>query len=115
MKLQVQEQSLRVRVTEAELQELLSGSPLRLDLRFDGLNLFALEAATGHETSLRSGAVWRLRLSEAALRVYAGTLPRRDALVAGLTGSGGEPLRLEFEVDVRDSVKVRGPRKGGAG
>ena len=42
------------------------------------------------------------------------TLPRRDALVVGLTGSGGEPLRLEFEVDVRDSVKVRGPRKGGA-
>jgi hypothetical protein len=32
-----------------------------------------------------------------------------------LAGSGGEPLRLEFDVDVRDSVKVRGPRKGGTG
>jgi hypothetical protein len=54
-------------------------------------------------------------LSEAAIRAYAGTLPRRDAFVAVMTGSGGEPLRLEFEVDVRDSVKVRGPRTGGAG
>jgi hypothetical protein len=115
VKLQVQEQSLRVRVTEAELQDLLSGSALRLDLRFDGQGLLALEVATGPETSLQPGAVWRLRLSDTALRDYAETLPRRDALVAGLTGSGGESLRLEFDVDVRDSVKVRGARKGGAG
>jgi hypothetical protein len=114
MKLQVQQQSLRVRVTEAELQGLLSGSPLRLDLGFDGYDLLAVQVTTGPDTSFAAGAVWRLSLSEAALRVYAGTLPRRDALVAELTGSGGEPLRLEFEVDVRDSVKVRGPRRGGA-
>ncbi len=115
MKLHVQAQSLRVRVTEAELQDLLFGSPLRLDLGFDGHNLLAVEVATGPDSSFAAGAVWRLSLSEAALQVYAGTLPRRDALVAVLTGSGGEPLRLEFEVDVRDSVKVRGSRKGGAG
>jgi hypothetical protein len=115
VKLQVQAQSLRVRVTEAELQDLLSGSSLRLDLRFDGQDLLALEVATGAETSLQPGAVWRLRLSGTALRVYAEALPRRDALVVGLTGSGGESLRLEFEVDVRDSVKVRGPRKGKGG
>jgi hypothetical protein len=115
MKLQVQEHSLRVRVTEAELRDLLSGSTLRLDLGFDGHDLLAVEVATGPATSFAVGAVWRLSLSGAALRVYAGTLPRRDALVAVLTGSGDEPLRLEFEVDVRDSVKVRGARKGGAG
>ena len=115
MKLQVQEQSLRLRVTEAELRDLLSGLALRLDLRFDGLNLLALEVVTGPFASLQPGAVWRLRLSEAALRGYADTLPRRDALLVALTGSGGEPLRLEFDVDVRDSVKVRGPRKGGTG
>jgi len=114
MKLQVQAQSLRVRVTEAELRDLLSGSPLRLELGFDGNDLLAVEVATGPDTSFAAGAVWRLSLSEADLRGYAGTLPRRDALVAVLTGSGGEPLRLEFEVDVRDSVKIRGPRKGGA-
>ena len=115
MKLQVQDQSLRLRVTEAELRDLLSGSVLRLDLRFDGLNLLALEVVTGSVSSLQSGAAWRLRLSDAALRGYADTLPRRDALVVALTGSGGEPLRLAFDVDVRDSVKVRGPRKGGTG
>jgi hypothetical protein len=115
VKLQVHEQSLRVRVTEAELKDLLAGSPLRLDLPFNGQRLLTLELTTGPETSVQPGDVWRLRLSEAALRAYAGTLPRRDALAAALTGSGGEPLRLEFEVDVRDSVKVRGPRKGGAG
>jgi hypothetical protein len=114
MKLQVQQQSLRVRVTEAELRDLLAGSTLRLDLGFDGNDLLAVELATGRDTSFAADAVWRLSLSEADLRVYAGTLPRRDALVTELTGSGGKPLRLEFEVDVRDSVKVRGPRKGGA-
>ena len=115
MKLQVQRQALRVRVTEAELQDLLAGAPLRLDLRFSGQDMLSLELITGPETSVQPGDVWRLRLSRTELRDYAGTLPRRDALVAALTGSGGEPLRLEFEVDVRDSVKVRGPRKGGAG
>jgi hypothetical protein len=115
MKLQVQEQSLRVRVTEAELQHLLSGSPLRLEVIFDGTTLLSSQVAIGTDTSFAAGATWRLTLSEAALRAYAGTLPRRDAFVAVMTGSGGEPLRLEFEVDVRDSVKVRGPRRGGAG
>jgi hypothetical protein len=115
MKLQVQRQALRVRVTEAELKDLLAGSPLRLDLRFSGQRMLTLELTTGPETSVQPGDIWRVRLSETALQDYAGTLPRRDALVAALTGTGGEPLRLEFEVDVRDSVKVRGARKGGAG
>src|SRR5512137_610283 len=115
MKLQVQQQSLRVRVTEAELQQLLSGSPLRLEVVFDGNTLLSVEVAAGTDTSFAAGATWRLTLSEEALRTYAGTLPRRDAFVAAMNRSGGEPLRLEFEVDVRDSVKVRGPRKGGAG
>lgn len=115
MKLQVQQQSVRVRVGEAELQDLLSGKSLRLDVTFGGTRLFGLHVVCGPETSLEPGSVWRLRLSETALRVYAETLPRRDALNVGLAGSCGEPLRLEFEVDVRDSVKVRGPRKGGAG
>jgi hypothetical protein len=115
MKLQVRRQALRVRVTEAELKDLLAGSTLRLDLRFSGQRMLTLELTTGPETSVQPGEVWRLRLCETALRDYAGTLPRRDALVAELTGSEDEPLRLEFEVDVRDSVKVRGPRKGEAG
>jgi hypothetical protein len=115
MKLQVQRQALRVRVTEAELKDLLSGSPLRLDLRFDGQRMLTLELTTGLEASVQPGDIWRVRLAERALQDYAGTLPRRDALVTALTGTGGEPLRLEFEVDVRDSVRVRGPRKGEAG
>jgi hypothetical protein len=115
MQLKVQQQSLRVRVTEEELQDLLSGKSLRLDVTFGGSSLFGLHVVCGPETSFEPGSVWRLRLSATALRVYAESLPRRDALVAELTGSGGEPLRLEFDVDVRDSVKVRGPRKGGAG
>jgi hypothetical protein len=115
MKLQVQRQALRVRVTEAELKDLLAGSPLRLDLRFDGQRMLTLELTSGPETSVQPGDFWRVRLAETALQDYAGTLPRRDALVVALTGTGGEALRLEFEVDVRDSVKVRGPRKGEAG
>jgi hypothetical protein len=115
MKLHVQQQSLRVRVTEAELQDLLSGRSLRLDVTFGGTTLFGLLVVGGPETSFEPGSTWRLRLSEPALRVYAESLPRRDALVVELANPGGEPLRLEFEVDVRDSVKIRGPRKGGAG
>jgi hypothetical protein len=114
LKLQIQQQTLRLRVTEAELQDLLSGKSLRLDLAFGERSLFGLHVACGPETSFESGSDWRLRLSETALRTYGETLPSRDALVVGLTGSGGEPLRLEFEVDVRDSVRMRGPtRRGG--
>jgi hypothetical protein len=113
MKLQVQQQSLRVRVTEAELLELLSGKSLRLDVAFCGRSFVGLQVACGPETALEPGQDWRLRLSETALRIYGESLPSRDALVVELTGSGGEPLRLEFEVDVRDSVRVRGPTKRG--
>jgi hypothetical protein len=111
LKLQIQQQSLRLRVTEAELRDLLSGKSLRLDVAFHGTSLFGLHVACGSEKSFEPGPVWRLTLSETALRIYGETLPSRDALVVGLTGSGGEPLRLEFEVDVRDSVRMRGPTK----
>lgn len=111
MKLQVQQQSLRLRVTETELGDLLSGKALRLDVVFGGRPLFGLQVACGPETSFEPGPDWRLRLSETALRIYGETLPSRDALVVELTGSGGEPLSLEFEVDVRDSVRVRGPTR----
>jgi hypothetical protein len=113
MRLQVQQQSLRVRVTEAELQDLLSGKSLRLEVAFGERPLFGLHVACGLETSLEPGPVWRLRLCETALRAYRETLPRRDALEAELTGSCGDPLRLEFEVDVRDSVRIRAPTKRG--
>ena len=56
MKLQVQQQSLRVRVTETELLDLLSGKSLRLDVAFGGRSLFGLQVACGPETSFEPGS-----------------------------------------------------------
>ncbi len=111
MKLQIQTQSLRLRVDEAELAQLLAGQALGVDVRSAGQAVFQLRLALAESLSLQIGADWTLHLPEAELRAYVATLPRRDALAFDLASGEEEPLRLDFEVDVRDSLQVRGPRR----
>lgn len=108
MKLQLQPQSLRLRLDEAELAALLAGQPLGLDVGQGTTTLFTLRVGLGQAAGLHAdGPAWRLTLPEPELRAYIETLPRRDALALTLGGD----LRLDFEVDVRDSLQVRGPRR----
>lgn len=110
MKVQLQGQSLRLRIGEDELASLLAGE--RVDnvtgagvgavLR-QGLAMVQGDAPT----FAADGDGWRFGLPEAAVRDYVARLPCRDALEFTFEG-GDAPLALSFEVDVRDSVRRRG-------
>lgn len=119
MKLQLQPQRLRVRISEAELARLLGGETLRFGLAHAGSTLLEFAVRLGEvpasarvECSRAPGgdARWQLTLPEPVVRAYAGTLPRRDALVLEVgRDEGPDSLRaVSFEVDVRDSLVVRG-------
>jgi hypothetical protein len=112
MKLQLQSQHLRFRITEAELVRLLDGLPVG-----EGIRIGAIERQ------------WRMRLHDSAaaqlewtatdmelclprgpVLEYVKGLPRRDGLCFSVA-QGQHVLEVEFEVDVRDSVRTRMPRK----
>lgn len=111
MKVQLQGQSLRLRIGEDELARLLDGADV------DNLTSAAPGIALRQRLRMVPGEIpvfeadgegWRFGLPEAALRAYVSRLPCRDALEFTLP-AGAEPLALSFEVDVRDSVRRRGP------
>ena len=114
MKLQIHGQRLRLRLDEAELARLLAGETIAnttdrgagggfgpwLTLHADAVP--RLQSAPGG---------WRLWLPEAAVRDYVTRLPCREALCFALETDAGATLSLHFEVDVRDSLQVRGARR----
>jgi len=123
MKVQLQGPSLRLRIDEEELARLLAGEDVvnrtqaapgavacqRLRLLVGD----AATAATSDEGRAAArfdadGGAWTFSLPEAEVRDYVARLPCRDALEFALPG-GEVALRLAFEVDVRDSVRRRGP------
>lgn len=108
MKLQIQSNTLRLRIDERELSELLAGSTLELVLHANRKPLLELQVALAAELQFDSeSSHWRLQLSETELRAYIETLPRRDALSLALA----DDLSLDFEVDVRDSIRERGAKR----
>lgn len=108
MKLQIQSNTLRLRIDERELADLLAGKTLELALQWQGASLLELQVmlASALHFSAR-GAAWRMQLPDDALRAYAEALPRRDALSLRLA----DELTLDFEVDVRDSLRERGAKR----
>ena len=114
MKLQIQGQSLRFRLDEAELARLLAGETIA--------NVTDLGPGTGFCQWLglhpdptprlqTAHGEWRLWLPEPAVRDYVARLPCREALRFELARDGSAALSLRFEVDVRDSLQVRGARR----
>lgn len=112
MKLTVRPESLRVRVDEAELAHLLDGGRLHLTCHHGPRPLLALAVELGAHTALAAaGDGWHLCLERDQVTAYCAGLPRKDALALVLA----EGPALEFDVDVRDSARVRGRRaQGGA-
>ena len=109
MKLQLQDDFLRVRIDEAELALLLAGGTV--SLRVGAPSVFALDIELASGLQLDRDETWRLCLPAETVRAYGQTLPRRDALRFDLVRSEASVLAIDFEVDVRDSLQVRGPRR----
>ena len=110
MKIQLQGQSLRLRIGEDELAQLLGGEAVANETRAPGVVLgHFVRAVQGEAPTFAVGPDgWHIGLPDGALRGYVDRLPCRDALELAL-GQGDEALAVSFEVDVRDSVRHRGP------
>lgn len=112
MKLQIQGQSLRFRSDEAELTQLFESGCLENRLCLpDGSELRQTLTLAAQDTAsfAASASHWQVTLPRAVLAAYRERLPSREGvqfLLPSLT-EGQAPLRLIFEVDVRDSVRLR--------
>lgn len=110
MKLQLQAHSLRLRIDEAELALLLAGETLALHVPV-GTPPFLLTLKLGGALHVHSAPHWVVELPRAEITAYVQTLPNRAACVFALAATCDAPVTLEFEVDVRDSLQQRGPRR----
>lgn len=113
MKLQIDGQQLRFRVDEAEFARLIDGEVVELlTLLPDRVWLQQVQRCDGDVMRVAAqGDGLRLWLPLADLLAYRERLPCRDGLSAEQALPDGNTLALNFEVDVRDSVRTRGPRR----
>ena len=120
MKLQVQGQRLRLRIDEAELERLLAGETvvnrtmLGATTEFSQWLVLHAVSDVGEGISAMPTLVvrddgWHVALPWDAVEAYVSRLPCRHALTFDLDLGGPEMLGVDFEVDVRDSLKTRGP------
>lgn len=111
MKVQLQEQTMRLRLDEAELAQLLAGETVENLTRFGGNGGWgtALSLHGGEQAVLLDGGTdCRLVLPRASVEDLAARLPCRDGLAFALYLDDGTTLQLQCDVDVRDSVRQRG-------
>lgn len=110
MKLQIETQSLRVRINEDELAMLLTERPVTSITRFSREMTLScsLRAVPGAAARFSGQAdAWLIDLPLGDVRAHAERLPTREGLLFALESGEGEPLELLFDVDVRDSVRHR--------
>ncbi len=114
MKLQVQGQTVRLRLSEQDLQTLLSRGECAdrsaLGPLGDWSRVLQL-ADIEHAECEQRGGEWSLRIPRAAFAAFAAERPRRDGLQFELWPEDpARALRVSVEIDVRDSTRQRGPR-----
>jgi hypothetical protein len=108
MRVQIEGQTLRLRVDEAELARLLSGScaenrTLLPDGRVEIQRIRLTDALAWQ----REDATWNIDIPEADVRALSDRLPSRDGLRFDLRASAAQSLEVLFDVDVRDSARRR--------
>lgn len=113
MKVQIHGQSIRLRIDEAELTRLLAGELLENRTRLPSHLCWAqtLELILADEAVITGdAAILRFSLPRDAVLTLQARLPCRDGLSFEVA-TGGEPVQLQFDVDVRDSLRQRGPSR----
>lgn len=114
MKLHIHGQTLRWRIDEAELARLLAGETILNATALGQAGVFS-QALCLHAQAPPALEIspdrWVLRLPQDVVRDYVSRLPCRDALGFELALGEGAMLLLRLEVDVRDSLQVRGARR----
>lgn len=120
MKLQFQPQSVRLRIGEDELAELLAGRSLLLHQPLaTSTDLQArIQPVTGSVSNARRWSAQtsqnllalELRIEIDVLQNYAQRLPSKQGLSWQIPLSDSSALEIALEVDVRDSIGKRGYR-----
>ena len=111
MKIQIQDQQLRWRIDENELATLLEIGVVKSETHWSA-NAGLLQRISLHSNArpvlMMSSSEWELSLPRETLLAYVERLPCRDALVVEWQPDRAPELQVMFEVDVRDSKRVRG-------
>lgn len=115
MRVQLEAQSLRLRVDEAELARLLAGEAVENRTQLPDGQITIQRIHLGRDLAWqRDHGVWQIDLPEAQVRALSERLPSRDGLQFSLPASGAETLQVLFDVDVRDSARKRLHKSGEA-
>lgn len=108
MRVQLENQTLRLRIDETELAQMLAGGIAENRTRLpDGrheIQQIRLASQTGWQ---REDARWCIELPDAEVRALSARLPSRDGLHFDLPTPDGGTLQILFDVDVRDSARKR--------
>lgn len=110
MKIQLRGQSMRLRIDESELKCLLDGNELVNTTQFGSGSVYrqTLRLSRSEQPSLEAQRMdSKLSMPEAWVRDYVSRLPRREGLKFTLPAGDMDVLTVTFEVDVRDSMRVR--------
>lgn len=111
MKLQIESQQWRLRISEDELQQLREGAVLASTTALPRDAQFTFELALDSQLTASidtAGNGWTFTVPATQVNSYAQKLPSREGLHFDLPIERGPALQLVFEVDVRDSVRHRG-------
>jgi hypothetical protein len=108
MRVQLEGQTLRLRIDEDELARLLEGGSAdnRTSLPDGHIELQQVSLSPRIEWR-REGTVLHICLPESEVRALSERLPTRDGLQFALSTPSGETLQILFDVDVRDSARRR--------
>ena len=107
MNIRFSERHIRIRVTRSELDRLIVGNSLALQLPLPGEQQFriAIEATPRADWQCEGNfSNLFLFLPRAALTELSQTLPRREGLTHEFQTEGG-PVEVDFEIDLRPDRK----------
>lgn len=108
MRVQMEGQTLRLRVDETELARLLSGGfAENRTLLPDGRTEIQRVRVADALAWRREEAIWNIDIPESDVRTLSDRLPSRDGLRFDFHASATHSLEVLFDVDVRDSTRRR--------
>lgn len=109
MRVQLEEDTIRVRIDEDELSELLQdiallgstafGRAFTMRYAIDATDNGCILSGTAHE--------WRMEVPREALLDLQSRLPSKDGLVFDIPGYDTVATTVRFDVDVKDSLRRR--------
>ncbi|KGI79121.1 DUF7009 family protein [Oleiagrimonas soli] len=114
MRVQLQAQSLRIRLQEDEFAQLRAGETVenRSALPHGHVAVQRVRAGEDAQPDWRlDGDAWVLIVPRTMLDAYAERLPTRDGLSLRFDTPDGHALDVLFDVDVRDSARARLPKR----